>query len=247
MRTSHKAGNTGRRGGAFTLLELMIAIAIFSMVMVSIYATWSAILRASQTAQKAAAEAQRSRVAMKAIGESMGATEMFLQNIRYYSFMSDTAGDFAAVSFVSHLPPSFPGSGMFGAQAVRRVTFNVEQGKSGKNELILRQSPFLEPPDATAEPYSIILAPSVRQFRLFFWETNTSEWVEEWLWTNRLPRMVRVELALGDPARGPLRPEDVAIKTVFLSSGAIPREAQVPANRGGAVGQPGNVRPPQTR
>src|SRR5207302_8951999 len=120
---------------------------------------------------KAAAEAQRTRVALRAFEESLGATELFLENIRYYSFMADTSGDFAAISFVSHLPPSFPGSGLFGEQAVRRVTFDVEH-KNGQNQLMLHQTPLLEPPETAAEPYNILLAPNVREFKIFFWNTN---------------------------------------------------------------------------
>src|SRR5262245_45511175 len=89
---------------AFTLLEVMIAITIFAMVLIAIYSSWSAILRGSQAGLKAAAEAQRTRVALRAFEESLGATELFLENIRYYAFMADTSGDFAAISFVSHLP-----------------------------------------------------------------------------------------------------------------------------------------------
>src|SRR5205823_12141066 len=77
----------------FTLLEVMVAITIFAMVLVAIYASWSAILRGSKAGLKAAAEAQRTRVALRAFEESLGATELFLENIRYYSFMADTSGD----------------------------------------------------------------------------------------------------------------------------------------------------------
>ncbi|MCI0537405.1 MAG: hypothetical protein L0Z50_19495 [Verrucomicrobiales bacterium] len=221
---------------AFTLLEVMVAITIFTMVLIAIYSSWSAILRGSRAGLKAAAEAQRTRVALRAFEESLGATEMFLENIRHYSFVADTSGDFAWISFVSHLPPSFPGSGFYGDQTVRRVTFNVEPGKHGPHQLMLRQTPLLEPAEAGADPYDIVLAPNVREFKMFFWDTNAMEWVEEWLWTNRLPRMVRVQMAFGEATR-PLQPDDVAVKTVYLSSTAIPREAQIPVNRGVRPGQ----------
>ena len=208
-------------------------------MLVAIYSSWSAILRAARAGQIAAAEAQRTRVALRAVEQALGSTELFLENIRYYAFMADTSGDFAAVSLVSHLPPSFPGSGLFGDQSVRRVTFSVEPGNNGQNQLLLRQTPLLEPPDTAAEPYKIVLAPNVREFKMFFFDTNVMDWVEEWLWTNRLPRMVRVQMAFGDPRRGPQLPEDIASRTIYLASAAIPREAQIPVNRGGAIRTPG--------
>jgi hypothetical protein len=130
---------------------------------------------------------------------------------------------------------AFPGSGFYGDQVVRRVTFNVEHGKNG-NQLMLHQAPLLEPAEPAVDPYDIVLAPNVREFKMFFWDTNVMDWAEEWLWTNRLPRMVRVRMAFGE-ATHPLQPDDVTEKTVYLSSVAIPPEAQIPVNRGLRPGQ----------
>ena len=238
----------GFRERGFTMIEVMVSLTIFSMVLIAIYSSWSAILRATQLGHAAAAEAQRARITVNAIEQSLGSTELFLANLPRYAFMADTAGEFAALSFVSYLPPSFPGSGLFGDQAVRRVTFSVEPDRSGHNQLLLRQAPLLEPPQTAAEPYTIVLAPSIREFKTYFWETNIHDWVEEWLWTNRLPRMVRVELALGEPKRGRIEADQLISKTVYVASAAIPREAQIPPNRGGnrpgGANTPGTVAPP---
>ena len=77
-----------------------------------------------------------------------------MENIRYYWFMADTSGDFAALSLVSRLPASFPGSGLFGNQIVRRVSFTVEPGPNGQHQLVLRQTPLLEPPETARTPYT---------------------------------------------------------------------------------------------
>ena len=50
---------------AFTLVEIMLALAIFGAVMIAIYSSWSSILRGSKVGLEAAAEAQRSRVAVR--------------------------------------------------------------------------------------------------------------------------------------------------------------------------------------
>ena len=49
------------RQRAFTLVEIMIAIAIFAAVMIAIYSSWSAILRGKRIGQDSAAEAHRNR------------------------------------------------------------------------------------------------------------------------------------------------------------------------------------------
>lgn len=222
----------------FTLLELMIAIAIFAGVILAIYSSWTAVLRSSKVGLQAAAEAQRTRLALRALQEALGSAQLFAGNIHHYSFFSDTSGDFAALSLVSRLPESFPGSGLFGDQTVRRVTFSVEPGVESQNQLVLRQSPLLEPLDRSAQPYKIVLAPHVKLFQVEFLDTNTFEWLPEWGYTNQLPRMVKVSVSFGSgPER--VRPEDISVQTIALSSVAIPRELQVPI-----LGRAGGIMPP---
>lgn len=223
---------------AFTLIELMIAIAIFAGVMLAIYSSWTAILRASQVGLSAAAEAQRTRMALRALHEGLSSAELFTANIHHYSFIADTGGDFAAISFVARLPASFPGSGLFADQPVRRVTFSVEPGTNSQPQLMLRQSPLLEPIDASTKPYSIVLAPAVKVFQLEFLDTNTFEWIPEWPVTNQLPQMVRVALSFGS-SPGAARPQDISVRTIPITSVAIPRELQVPTiRRGMGVARP---------
>ncbi|MHC1766845.1 MAG: prepilin-type N-terminal cleavage/methylation domain-containing protein [Verrucomicrobiia bacterium] len=232
--------NSPRGLRAFTLIEVMIAMTIFGLVMVAIYSSWSAILRGSKVGLNAAAEAQRTRMATRAIREALTSAQLYVENIRYYSFMADTSGDFAALSLVSRLPASFPGSGLFGDQVVRRVSFTVESGPSGQRQLVLRQVPLLEPPETAETPYTIILAPNVHQFSMEFWNTNTLEWDPEWPFTNQLPKLVRFALSVGPPNHRP-SPDDVSVQTALVSSMAIPRVLQIPPVRRGFGNPPGAV------
>jgi hypothetical protein len=211
--------------GAFTLIEVLLAMGMFAMVLVAIYASWSAILRGAKSGQLAAAEAQRSRITLRALREALSSTVMYTENTHLYSFLTDTTGDYAGVSFVSHLAASFPGSGLFPDHPIRRVTFSVEPGESGLNELILRQSPLLEPSEAGVEPYKIRLAPAVNWFRLEFLDTNKWEWNSEWIPTNQLPRLVRVALGFGAATRHVQRTDDVTVQTIYLNASAITRAA----------------------
>jgi prepilin-type N-terminal cleavage/methylation domain-containing protein len=223
---------------AFTLIEVMIAMTIFAMVMIAIYSSWISILRGSKVGLDAAAEAQRTRVAIRAIREALTSGQLYMENLRYYWFMADTSGDFAALSLVSRLPASFPGSGLFGNQIVRRVSFTVEPGPNGQHQLVLRQTPLLEPPDTAQTPYTTVLAPNVNLFSLEFFNVNTLEWDPEWPWTNQLPRMVRISLSIGPPNHR-VTPADTAVQTALVSSMAIPRVLQVPPIRRAFGATPG--------
>ena len=222
---------------AFTLIEIMIAVTILGMILLGIYSSWTAILRSTKVGLDAAAEAQRTRMSLRAIDEALGSAQLFTGNLPYYWFMADTSGDFADMSFVARLPASFPGSGLFGEQVMRRVRFSVD---ADKKQLLLQQTPLLEAVEANTKPYTIVLAPNIRLFSLAFLDTNQLEWLDEWPFTNQLPKIVRVALSFGDANQGKPRPEDIATETVFLSASAIPRQLQMPTVRGrlGAIPNP---------
>lgn len=221
-------GAESRLARAFTMIEVMVAVALFSMIVAAIYSSWSAILRGSKAGLVAAADAQRTRIALRAVREALSSAQLYThpQALQHYAFIMDRSGDFADMSFVSRLSDSFPGSGLFGDQIIRRVWFRVERGDNGKNQLVLRQMPLLEPPDAATKPYTIVLAPSVRMFAIEFLDSKY-RWVEEWPYTNQLPRMARVTLSFGE-GTGPLKEEDVSIETIYFSSMAIPPALQMP-------------------
>jgi len=53
----------------FTLVEILVALGIFSLVLAAIYSSWTAILRASKVGTEAAAAVQRARMTGRTIEE----------------------------------------------------------------------------------------------------------------------------------------------------------------------------------
>ena len=211
------------------MVEVLLAIGIFSFVMIAIYACWSSIMRGTRVGLTAAAEVQRTRVAIRSLEESLGAAVMYADNPLYYGFYADTAGQFAYLSFVARLPESFPGSGLFPGQPLRRVTFSVDDEKN----LLLMQSTLL---DISEQPYTIKLAPKTKAFALEFYNPRMNEWIPEWIATNALPTMVRVALDFGKKQE----PENVSIRSIPLTAVAITRvggtpQGQVPGGRLGGT------------
>ncbi|MEW6160527.1 MAG: prepilin-type N-terminal cleavage/methylation domain-containing protein, partial [Verrucomicrobiota bacterium] len=209
---------------AFTLIEIMIAIVIFATVMIAIYSSWSAILRGSKAGLEAAAEAQRMRVALRSIEESLASIQMFSANAPYYSFFADTSGDYAALSFVSRLSSSFPGGGLYGGLTVRRVTFMVTNSPP---QLMIMQSPILEAPETT-KPYEIVLVPNIKRFALDFWDSIKGEWISEWPLTNQFPKLIRVTVAFGDARNKNSEHVETATRVVALNAIPVPGNFQAP-------------------
>ena len=82
-----------RRRAAFTLIEIMVAMMVFSMVIAAIYSTWALVMRATQVGQDAAAQAQRQRVVLRAIGDALMGVESFQASQKYYWFKLENGSD----------------------------------------------------------------------------------------------------------------------------------------------------------
>src|SRR5438552_10566962 len=100
-----------RRSHAFTILEIMIALFIFALVLTAIYSIWHGIVKGTASGLKAAAEVQRSRVAMRTIEQAFLSARVFNENIKYYYFIADSRGEQSAISMTCRLPSDFLGMG----------------------------------------------------------------------------------------------------------------------------------------
>ncbi len=212
-----RSPSPGSGASAFTLVELLVAIVVFGLVVSILYGTWTLVLRGNESALKLAGEAQRTRMAARTIEDALVSAVYFSQNPSHYSFNVDTSGKFAALSFVGHLGESFPGSGYFDGERVRRVTFLVESGKEGKSELKLYQNSMLAAGlEQDQGLYPLILARDVSQFTLDFFDPQKGEWLQEWIHTNQLPRIVRVTLGIGHGPRGSTVPDELICRIIRL-------------------------------
>jgi prepilin-type N-terminal cleavage/methylation domain-containing protein len=245
--------NTRRspRRSAFTLIEIMIAIGILSMVLAAIYSSWTAILRASKTGLDAAASAQRARITIRVLEDSLSSAQSFAANLPYYYFDAEN-GDSPVLSFVARLSKSFPRSGKFGDLDVRRVTFSVEAAPDGSRQLVLRQNPLVMDPDTDEKEHPIVLAKNVRGLEMQFWDSNKNppEWVDEWVGpkTNQLPKMVMLTLKLADNPHSSQVTEEIT-RIISIPSMTVPPVWQArgmggPPGTPGAPGIPGPGNPP---
>lgn len=235
---------------AFTLIEVLIAVAILGTVVTAIYASWTAVLRAAKVGNTAADEVQRMRIARQTLEQSLASAVLYAGNPRYYSFITDTTDEkFALLSFVAHLPADFPGSGMFPNQPLRRVTFAVQPGtNNGPPALVLRQTSLLTPTNSPVEEsYTLTLTRNLSIFGVEFWSTNLNDWDVEWLPTNQLPRMLRVTLGFGGEGRAGGQPAMLVSSVISPGGQGVTREVQMPAGAaGGGPGGGGGIKVTQT-
>jgi type II secretion system protein J len=226
------------RPRAFTLIELMIAIGIFSMVLAAIYSTWTAILRSSAVGRQAAASIQRARITVRILEDSLSSAQMFLGNRRsnYYAFEAEN-GDDPRLSFVARLSKSFPRGGKFGDLDVRRLTYSLESGPDNSRQLVLRQYPILMGDEYSDErDHPLVLAKNVKSFEFQFWDSRLNDWTDEWKPVNQIPRLIMVTLTLLD---GPTSTSARESVTRIVNIPAMPVQPGWQASVLPGAGQPG--------
>jgi type II secretory pathway pseudopilin PulG len=222
------------------LIEIMVAIAVFMMLIAVIYSTWALVMKATKVGQEAAAQAQRQRIALRTIEDSLMCIQSFQASQRYYFFNVEN-GDKPMLSFASRVPDVFPRNGKFGEFNLRRVTFSLEAGIGGENDLVLRQNPILMDMDDDEQKSPLILARNVKKFDIECWDTNQMDWVTEWVDTNSIPPLMRVGLVLGgNTAGGNSGSELTVVRAFTIPSSMMPAVVQ----RGGAGGPAGGGPPP---
>lgn len=210
-----RAGFRTRANQAFTVIEVLVALFIFAAVLTSLYATWKLVLQSNAAGLAIAASAQRSRMAMQTVEEAVGSAVMFNNNTNY-AFVADTSGSFAAVSLVGHLSDSFPASGRFEGERIRRVTFMVENGPDGTPALMMRQNSLMAADTDTVESYPVLLAKDVSLFSMEFWDPRKNEYVAEWTNPRQLPPLVRIMLGFGVRKRLRTEPDQIVTRVVRI-------------------------------
>jgi type II secretion system protein J len=242
------------RQAGFTLVEILIAIGLLGLVIAAIYSSWTAILRASKVGTDAAQIAQRARITVRTLEDSLGSAQSFDIAQRYYGFVAENGND-AMLSFVCRLAKSFPRGGKFGDLDVRRVTFTLENYQ-GSSALMLRQNPLLMEMDRDEQDHPLVLAHNVKSFKIECWDSRLNDWIDDWKNTNQLPKCVRLTLKLEGTVHGQEAVEITRI--ISLPSLAVARTWQgqgqpgappnvfqpgVPGAQGNPGGFPGGVPP----
>ena len=211
----------------FTLIEILMAMAIFGLVMSAIYATWTAILRGSRAGLAATARVQRERMAMFTIEQALTAARSFQVDLQHYGFVAENGSD-AMLSFVARLPKSFPRGGRFGDFDVRRVAFSVENGPNSERQLVLRQCPILMEFDRDETEHPLVLAKNVKELLFDLWDPRANDWTDAWTQTNQLPKMVRVTLRLSPPNQNSSATKEEIVRIIALPSITVPALWQRP-------------------
>ena len=242
-----------KRAGGFTLVEAIVAVSILGMVSFMVFKSLLSVMGATKMGAEAADQVQRERVAIKTVEVGLRGMVYYEQNQDMYALNMDLIDqDYPYFSFVARVPPDFIGSREFKGQALRRLSFFVDDVDESR-ALVLEQSHVMRALQGE-DPVPVvrsILAPQLEQFMILFWSTSAEAWIDEWTETNSLPSRVKVEMALTRKDGGDVQLKDIHKREVAIHSISITKANQNPdlpaAARGRSSGRGSSSRGSSSR
>lgn len=209
----------------FTLIEVLISIAILAFIMVAVWSSTSQSLDAKDRIEKRDGIFQEGRVSLRKLSDDLemaflikdpraraaeavaagvaASTEVATRPRPISFFIAEDRGERDELRFttLSHLR-LFKNAK---ESEQSKVSYAVAQSPEDPNVLNLVRTyyPWLDDKD-TVEGTSYVVAENVREFNVEYYDTRKQEWVRSWNtmqldWKDRLPRAVRVTLAFPDP------------------------------------------------
>jgi hypothetical protein len=219
-----------KRAAGFTLVEAIVAVSILGMVSFMVFKSLLSVMGATKMGAEAADQVQRERVAIKTVEVGLRGMVYYEQNQDMYALDMDLIDqDYPYFSFVARVPPDFIGSREFNGQALRRLSFFVDDVDESR-ALVLEQSHVMRTPQGE-DPVPVvrsILAPQLEQFMILFWSTSAEAWIDEWTETNSLPSRVKVEMALTPQNGADIQLKDIHKREVAIHSISITKANQNP-------------------
>ena len=193
----HRIVKDRQKQGAFTLLEVMLAVTILGLVMTAVYATWSAALSGWKRSSTISAAFQRERVVMDTLTELASSIVYFNSNKGVYDVQGthdEWKGD--AVSFVTSSDVLLPQTESSIA-GMRRVTIALERDDQGNPFLSIVNTPALEPSDASSEDQIHVLSANVCGFQVRYRDPLDESWKDKWENAHVIPAAIEFTVAFG--------------------------------------------------
>lgn len=184
----------------FTLVEVLLAVTILSLVIVGVYGIWSASLKAWKRGGEATEVFQRQRVVMETLAELAQSAVYFAATPDLYAIIgAKNPGLGDSVSFVTasdaFLPP-----GEANDIGMRRVIISMEQDEYRRTYLAIVNQPALSVKDgSTKDLQAHVVSMDVSSFLVRYLDPRDGDWYDKWEEPNLIPSAMEFTVTFGKP------------------------------------------------
>lgn len=210
-----------KRTPGFTLIEVLVSVAIMGIIMTLIWSTTTQSLRTKDRVEKRDLQFHIGRVALRKLGDDL--TVAFLSKAARASPASPEATT-PATAAASGLKTFFVGEDQGGQDSIKftslshlrlfknakesdqcKVMYEVVTSKDDPQvyNLVRREDPWLDE-TADVKGREMVLISGIKDFDIEYYDSRRNEWMKEWDaqkvdWQSRLPQAVRVRLTFANP------------------------------------------------
>lgn len=218
------SSRTSSNSKGFTLLEVLVSVAIMGLIMLLVWSTQSQSLNSKDRIEKRDLLYQYGRVAMNKIANDISmsflmkkpgaptitaeggfapAPEVMTTPRPVTFFIGEDEGDRDRVRLtsMSHLRLMSGGKESDQSKVLYEVQTSPEE--AGVLNLVRIETPWLDD-ETEVKGTPLVLAENIRDFDLEYYDDRKEEWGKVWNtetidYTGRLPRAVRITLSIPDP------------------------------------------------
>ncbi len=231
----------GRARGGFTLVELLVALAVMGVAFAVVWNTFSAVLKAWRRGGQVVDEIRHGDFVIDQLVSALRSTAYFPLKPERYGFWLVNQGEQDEVSWVTSgtafMPPDSPL-----AQGVHRLMVSIESDENGKDAFTVRAFPHLAEELEKKDATSWAISTRVKGLNVRVWNPQDEAWDDEWEDTNKIPGLIEVTLTMESP--GEYEPPVKIARLVQIPLGPV-TTSTVPVATGqpGAEGSGPNTRP----
>lgn len=220
--------HSDRTQAGFTLLEILLAVAVLGMLITCVYSTWSAALNSWRRGSDASEAFQRERVVMDALMELTKSAIFFAPSAPLYAFIATKnpgLGD--SISFVTASDAFLPPSETIAA-GMRRVFVSLERDQYQRTYLAIVNEPALRPDDdkSLEPPQAHVISMDISGFYVRYRDPRDGSWSDKWEEDQFPPSAVEYTVVFGErdgrfPPVVVTRAVDIPVATT-VAAGGIP-------------------------
>lgn len=227
-----------RRDRGMTLLEIMISLAVLSMMVVSVYSGFSGTLRGMQTSEEIQLRYSIVRNGMARITSDLSMAYLSfnrpLDDVRHYTFFEGRDSfdkDDLSFSTFAHLRVRKDSNES--DQSVIQYFVQQDPKDVRRTHLYRRESRRLtgdRPEDMHQFFPAYVLIEDVKSFDVQYWDNRRLEWTDEWatmrldMHPDRLPQRVKIKVGIVDTDGTPI---------YFTAQAALMMQERVDLAKGG--------------